>query len=800
MRKASTSLLLLALPALIHAALPGYDLNREYAGASPGGLGVGLYGYDNPALLTYLHQPDLLFVTHDGYGRFQDFNNWGLFAAAPGLGFGVVHQEAGPYSINDYRITSAVGNRRFGIGLGYGWSSGALAQYGRTRVVTLGALYRPNPFLSLGMSGILATSGGAREGTVDLALRPLGTPLLTLFGDVTAVRGIELEDSPWSAGAVLEVLPGVRLSGRYYRDGSFSAGLNLSLGHAGVQSQAHFSDSADYSYSTYGVRLGAQDRSLLGPSGCYLKLDLKGPMKYQQFRLLDESRTLLKTLQLLDKAADDPGICGIAISVSGMHINVEMLWEIRAKLADFRAAGKHVVLYLDNAGMYDYYLASVADRLVIDPLGMIDFRGVIMGKTYLKGALEKLGIGVDEWRFFTYKSAAEVLSRDRMSDPDREQLQAIVDDAYNVLRGDICDSRSLTVEQYEALVNEQAFFDAHEAMARGLVDTIGRWDKVEELMEQLEGHKPRVVGEDHFTVNALPPDGRWGAKPRIAVIYALGECAMDAGITARRLVKDVEAAMNDPQIKAVVFRVDSPGGDGLASDIVALAIKKCREKKPVVVSQGLVAGSGGYWLSMYGDPIVSSPITLTGSIGVIGVWVYDNGIMGKLGITTDHVKVGEHADMDFGAALPFIGASIPNRNLTPEERLTMEKMIKDMYREFVSMVAAARERGYDDIETVAQGRVWSGLDAKEHDLVDEIGGLDRAIAIAMEKAGIAADAEIDIVELPRPGLMDPGMFRPGMVELDARTRRLIDDLTLRLEHNGKSLPIMPLDQIDMTLD
>ncbi len=268
---------------------------------------------------------------------------------------------------------------------------------------------------------------------------------------------------------------------------------------------------------------------------------------------------------------------------------------------------------------------------------------------------------------------------------------------------------------------------------------------------------------------------------------------MDTGIKARSLVKDIERATKDKSIKAVVFRVDSPGGDALASDIVAEALKKCRKKKPVIVSQGLVAGSGGYWLSMYGDTIVSAPFTITGSIGVIGAWIYNISLKEKLGLSTDKVQVGKHADIEFGAVIPLLGVSIPDRNLTQEERARMEQSIKTLYQDFVARVAEGRHKASEEIEAVAQGRVWSGIDAKEIGLIDVIGGIEKAIEIAKEKAGIPRNQEVVIVELPRPELVNPALFTPKLIHTDAKSNYL----KYYFQNIGKPMLLLPYDYLEM---
>ncbi len=240
------------------------------------------------------------------------------------------------------------------------------------------------------------------------------------------------------------------------------------------------------------------------------------------------------------------------------------------------------------------------------------------------------------------------------------------------------------------------------------------------------------------------------------------------------------------------FRVDSPGGSALASDIVAEALTKCQKKKPVIVSQGAVAGSGGYWLSMYGDKIVASPFTITGSIGVIGLWLYNKDFKERLGLSTDFVKAGEHADLGFGFTYPFLG-QLPDRNLTESEKQKMEESIKSLYQEFVPKVARGRNKNTAEIEEIAQGRVWSGIRGKEIGLVDTVGGIETAIMIAKEKAHVPYNEDITIIELPKPQPIAPDLFQPKIIGTNEEYAEFIKYLQFLTEHNGQALLIMPLE-------
>jgi len=519
-------------------------------------------------------------------------------------------------------------------------------------------------------------------------------------------------------------------------------------------------------------------------------MNLKGRVDYHKYVLFDrDTHRLFDILNDIRAAVEDERIRALALNLSAMHVRPEHAWEIREELKKARQAGKKVIVFIDNAGMTAYHLASVADKIVMDPEGTIMLEGYVLGLTYLKGTLEKLGLGFDEWRFFKYKSAAETLSRDKMSEADREQRQDYVDDWYELVRAEVCEGRRFTPEKFDRLIDEEVFFLPDMALNAGLVDTLARWSAIGKVIKNLTSQSLRGLATKNLMANVLPPQ-EWGERPKIAVIYGLGVCAMDEGIKARWLERVFLKVAETPSIKAVVFRVDSPGGDGMASDLVAEALKKCRAKKPVIISQGQVAGSGGYWISMYGDTIVAGPNTVTGSIGVIGGWLYDKGLSGKLGMTADHVKRGAHAELGFGISLPFIGAQIPARNLTAEERAKVETLFMKFYDGFVQKVAKGRNMPVEEVRKIAEGHFYSGTDGKAIGLVDEIGGLLTALAIAQHRAGLKPDQKIKIVEIP----LNKGLFNFSP-KISPLTTNLENDPVLQYvkmfsERRGQPLPML----------
>jgi len=785
---------------LLHAqsSLMDYYAINQYGLTSPGAMKYGLYGYDNPAMLSTQSGPDVFFTWSNKTGTLNNFDNWGLFSSIPHLGFAIVNSRLFGASLNNYKISGSLGNDAFSYGLSYSWNTGDEGAFNASNLYTIGTLIRPNEYLSLGLISNLPTSGRS-EGVIDFAVRPLGDEFISVFGDYSIKKDRYPGEIKWSAGAAVEAFPGIRITGRYFDTKLFSAGVELSFGNFGISSDTHFDDAGKNSFNTYGIRIGTYDRNPfhnLNSNEDYVKINLNGELEYQRYKFFDNSSTLLNTIQEIKAAKEDKTIAGIAINTSGMSINKEKLWELREELKQFKAAGKHVVIYIDKPEIQEYDFASVADKIILDPQGMIILEGFLAGRQYYKNALEKLGIGFTEWRYFRYKSFNETYSRDKMSEADSAQLQDLINDFYQTAKNDICEGRHIQPDKFDDLVNNHTLFLPDEAIEAGLADTLGRWDDVIETVKKLEGSYKSFINAGSLEKFNLPKDNYWGEKPKVAIIYALGLCAMDEGITARKLVLDVNYAADDPNVKAIVLRVDSPGGDGLASDIIAEALKKCRGKKPVIISQGYVAASGGYWLSMYGDTIVASPNTITGSIGVIGGWAYNNGFENKLGVSTDFVKKGEHADLGFGFTLPFIGITIPDRDLTPAEQAKAESTIKSMYKDFVKRAAAGRKKSFEYIDSIGQGRVWSGTAGLKNGLIDILGGLSTAINIAAEKAGLSG-LQYDIVEYPEPGLINFNKLMPNPFGIESQSNKMLDDLKFRFKYNGQPMPLIPIENMQL---
>jgi|GEM_PF-70734 len=765
--------------AVTFSEIPSYYDHLNFNLTSPTALTTAAGGYANPGV--YAAMPgaevqwygDRLVASPVG-----GLPRWGGFFSAGGIGGGAIHERVaipggGIASVTDWRVAVSSGNARSSFGVALGWSTGDESFFRRRTVLQLGYVGRVGRYGSLGASGIFSMENNDASGLFDMAVRPLGDRRLTVFADAEYAKGYSFGRA-WSAGAMLEVPAGIKWIARYFRDNrraspdrvSVALAYTLGAGSGGslVRASAEpFYQGGDHTGTSYGVRVGYAERNGLlahrARASRYVKLHLLGQVKNSRYRYFDNGILMSDLMEALDGARTDPAVAGVALSLSGTVISPGNAWELREKLSSLRRAGKRVVVFFDNAGMSTYHIASVADYIVMDTQGMLVLPGYAMGRTYLKRLADRLGLGIEEWRFTDYKSAMESLVRTNMSKEDREQRQALTDGYYQVFREDVASGRSVDENVVDHWINDVTLFTPRTARSEGLVDTLGRFSDVDAIVRSLEHGARRMIGPRQTRRFAFA-NTEWGRNPEIAVVYALGECAMDSGIHARNLERQIDRIARDARVAAVVLRVNSPGGSPLASDLVAKAVTRCRKHKPVVVSQADVAASGGYWLSMTADEIVAQPTTITGSIGLIGGWVWDNGFSNRIHVNEDFVKTGVHSDLFVDVRIPLLGIGVPHRRVTDSERTQILAGMKSMYEEFVDGVARGRHMDRAHAGRVARGRVWTGLQGLDNGLVDRIGGLDTAIAAARERAGIRSPRDVTVVHYNEKGLFDLAGLRP----------------------------------------
>jgi protease-4 len=484
--------------------------------------------------------------------------------------------------------------------------------------------------------------------------------------------------------------------------------------------------------------------------------------------------------------------------------------EIRDAIADFRSSGKPVYAYMEYATDKEYYIASACDKIYLAPPGELFINGLAADVLFFRGTLDKLGIYPDMVQVGKYKTAVETFTRKDMSDANREFMNSLLDDLFNRYVEAVAKARSKTPEEMRAFIDD-APYSAARAKELGLTDGVAYRDELEKELKQKLGYKEsdelRVVNSSAYS-EVEPESLGLDKGEKIAVIYATGDIGSGKSengpgggqsIGSDTLSKAIKDAGEDKTIKAIVIRVDSPGGSGLASDIIWHAVEGAKAKKPVVVSMSDVAASGGYYIATGANKILAEPSTITGSIGVFAGKPVVKGFYDWLGISNEYILRGKQAGM-FRETEKF----------TPEERAKFEDLIKrTYYDDFVPKVAKGRNKTPEYIDSVAQGRVWTGAQGKERGLVDEFGGLDRAVEVAKELAKIPKDKGVHRVILPYPRTFIQELLSQGdetrvqakqqqaiLAALPEDTRRAMRYMKLldRMK-TGESSLLMPFDLV-----
>jgi protease-4 len=457
----------------------------------------------------------------------------------------------------------------------------------------------------------------------------------------------------------------------------------------------------------------------------------------------EESIGLDDILNNIEKAKEDNNIKGIYIETSSLPAGLAMVEEIRTKLLEFKNTGKFILAYSEYYSQKAYYLASVADKIYLNPQGAIEFKGLSAELMFFKNALAKLEVEPQIIRHGKFKSAIEPFILDKMSDENREQTMTYMSAIWNHMMEGISKSRNISIEELNKIANEILLQKAEDAIKYKFVDQLAYKDEVLEILKEKTEAKAidkiNSVSIADYTYAKVDKKKEF-TKDKIAVIYAVGEIDSGEGddeeIGSERISKAIREARLDDKVKAIVLRVNSPGGSALASEVIWREVTLAKQAKPVIVSMGNVAASGGYYISCAADTIVAEPNTITGSIGVFGVLFNAQGFMNnKLGVTIDTVKTNMYAD---------IGSIY--RPLTASERDIIQKSVEHVYDVFITRVAEGRKLTKEQVDEIGQGRVWSGIDAKKIGLVDVLGGLETAIEIAAQKAGLE---NYKIVSLPK---------------------------------------------------
>ena len=540
-----------------------------------------------------------------------------------------------------------------------------------------------------------------------------------------------------------------------------------------------------------------------------LSISLQGGLPEQissefTFELMDQERptTLIGLKRVLEQAAEDDRIRAVALYPDGIGAGFGKLQELRWALEEFRKSGKPVYSYLQVSGAVGYLAAAAGDEVFMAPEGMLDMKGLRSEVSFYKDTFAKIGVEVEMERIGRYKSAAEPYSRSEMSEEFREVTNAVLDGLFGQLTGAIAESRGMTDEAVSAAIDQGPFLPS-EARELGLIDDLLYEDEFEDhIQKALAVDELRTVSLARYAADRQEAIGIGGdGRKKVAIVYGVGAILRGSSqadpffgsevLGSDTLVEALETVREDDSVEAVILRIDSPGGDAIASDEMWRGLQLLKAEKPVVVSMSDVAASGGYYMAMADDvPILAYPGTFTGSIGVYFGKVNLRGLYDKVGLNKEILTRGRFAAID-----------TDYRSLEPEEREKLRSGVEAVYQAFVQKASEARGMTFEELDNVAQGRVWLGSQAIEVGLIDELGGYEAALARAKTEAGIDADEDVALVTYPKPkslieillsrrGLTGAlGMTRPGLPE--TLTRRLDPMGTLPALLEGGFLALSP---------
>ena len=514
-------------------------------------------------------------------------------------------------------------------------------------------------------------------------------------------------------------------------------------------------------------KLSVVERSSNNP---FTQLNLSGE--------INETIGIKEILDNIEKAKNDINITAIYINTSFIiNAGISQTEEIRNKLLEFKKTGKKIIAYSEVYSQNAYYLASVANKIYLNPEGVIDLKGLSASIMFYKGLFEKLDIEIQIIRHGKFKSAVEPFTLKKMSPSNRKQLELLLSSFTNNIMDSIASQREIPLSEIEMHANLLMLEDAETCLELNYIDSLLYEDQVKNILADMsELHELNIVSiKKYSSVKTIKKDI---SRNKIAIIYASGSINSGEGneemIGSETTVKAIKKASDDKNVKAIVLRINSPGGSALASDVILREILLVKEKKPLVVSMGDYAASGGYYIACAADSIVANPTTLTGSIGVFGIIpnlekFYDN----KLGITIDTVNSHKYADMGI------------NRKLSQLEIKRMQNSVKNVYNTFISHVSKGRKMSKEAVDEIGQGRVWTGYDAKKIGLIDTYGGIEKAIEIA---SALAEVEDYRIISLPTQ--KDP--FTDLALKLGERNN--IADFLFK-EFGIKSKLIKPIEEI-----
>ena len=613
-------------------------------------------------------------------------------------------------------------------------------------------LYRPTNYLSVGAIAYDLLDGKASY-DLGVAVRPLFLnndwahrvtfSADTFYGQEDLIKPV--------LGIQTEFFNGVRLGGSYDVDKE-TIGLNFGIAFENITTGSFVNTDRDKEFSSgsYYVNFSEQSfRSLIDfRKGQFVDYKMKGQIvetqagqKFGPFTFfLSKGKVLSDVINDLNDMKDDDNVKGIVFQNANFSASLAQREELRDAFLDFKASGKKVIFYFESVGGSNYaFAASIADEIYLNPVGMIDFKGLAVNSPYFKTLLDTLGVDIINLRSHDYKTAGNMLSEDHMTEAERESYQFLLDGIFVELSTMIEEGRGDKLKNtVMELIDESPMWVAEKALEKGMIDGIIFQDELGQKLEEKYNSKK-------ITKKYCKSDFRydWSNEKteKVALIYAVGNIHSGKGVSGKSIgsvttAAAIKKAREDKTVKGIILRVDSGGGSALASDIIAREIELCNtgdNKKPVVVSMSGVAASGGYYIATYADKIVAQPSTITGSIGVVGVFPIFERLYDKIHINWDTVKIGKFSDFGTTSRMP-----------TEEEEEIYSNLIHHFYDRFINIVADSRGMEKDEVHKYAQGRIWTGRQALERGLIDAIGGMNTARA-EMQKL-LKTERKLELVE------------------------------------------------------
>jgi len=731
-------------------------------------LTAGL-GFFSSSSVSFVERSDAIWTNPAGLGLHSEGvelqSGFSLFEDNPNLRFGL-SAGAGGFG---YRRGDSTGMWSAGLALPLGkrFRLGGAYNWGEQKFWNFGAQSNPLNWLALGAA---LQTGETPTIIGGLGVRPF-TDRVTLFSDLSYRGGFE----DLKVGLGVEPISGILLSGAVTQplagDGELSwvGAAEFALGYvklgATYNSDGALGINLGFSFPRYpGIRLKRPGPKVVawvpkgrpeGPAPPVFKFAFIsfGPSKSKTFYdLLTEIRDL----------GEHKDVEGVLLDFRGASYSLYQAEEIRAELAQLKEGGLKIVTFAEGYGIGSYYLASVADKIWMVPTGEVSFVGMYARTLHVKGTLDKLGIEPDFYRVGEYKSAYELFEFSQSSDEDKEQLEAYLASLYDEMLGAIERDRDISRAEFEKFMNERIMVSGDTAKMLGLVDGLCLALELDSIIKEEFGEKAERIKLAELKKRPKEIGRAWvesrkkstlTKQDKIALVVAEGDIVTGesgsnpipipliggkymGSTTISEVIQKVKA---DKQIKAVVFRINSGGGSALASEIINRALADLAAEKPVIVSMAGVAGSGGYYIAAPADKIYADATTVTGSIGILGGKFITKGLNEKLGINRETVKLYPHADI-----------FSPDRPFDEEEAALMQRMMDEGYAEFVGRVAEGRGMTFDEVDSVARGRIWSGPDGVEAGLVDEVGGLMDALEEARRMAGLPEDCKVVIYPKPEP--------------------------------------------------